>query len=410
MKKIIFSIAVLAIANGSMAQPNPSRIEKDIRFLSSDEMMGRFPGTAEEKKAAKYIAKEFKKLKLEPKGSDGYFQEFPFKSSKNPHANENEMDIRGNARNVVAYLDNGARYTIVVGAHYDHLGNGTAGHSLDANPENKIHNGADDNASGTAGVLELARYYSSNGLTEKHNFLFICFSAEEEGLLGSKFYTQQPSIDLNKVSVMINMDMIGRLNDSTKKMIISGVGTSPAIPEALATLQQEALSYKADSSGMGPSDHASFYLKEIPAIHFYTGGHSDYHRPSDDADKINYTGEEQVLNYIIKVINELDKTEKLKFTPTKQSSTGGSSSFKVTLGIIPDYAFDGKGIRLDGATDGKPAQKAGLKQGDIIVKMDDLFIENMQDYMKALSKFDKGQTIDLLIIRNGVEMKMPATF
>jgi hypothetical protein len=259
--------------------------------------------------------------------------------------------------------------------------------------------------------MELARYFATNNVTENHNFLFICFSAEEEGLLGSKYYTNNPSIVLNDVSLMINMDMIGRLNDSTKKIIISGVGTSPTWSNILANHQTNVITYKADSAGMGPSDHASFYLKNIPALHFYTGTHTDYHKPTDDANKINNIGEAYVLNFIISLLIDADKIEKLAFTPTKtNNSSSSSTSFKVTLGVIPDYAFDGKGLRLDGVSEGKAAQKAGLKQGDVIIMMDELAIENIQDYMKGLSKFSKGQTVQLKVNREGKVLIIPAIF
>lgn len=410
MKKIHFLLFIL-LGHVAIAQTDYTRIKKDIEYLSSDKLKGRFPGTKQELQAAKYIIKSFEKSGLSPKGDNGFLQQFPFKMSKNPHATDDQMESKGFAHNVIGYLDNGAKYTIVIGGHYDHLGMGLGGNSLDANPENKIHNGADDNASGTAGVMELARYFAGNGVKENHNFLFICFSGEEEGLLGSKYFTNNPTIVMNNVSFMINMDMVGRLNDSTKKIIISGVGTSPAWPQVLAKQSENIIKYKADSAGMGPSDHASFYLKNIPALHFYTGTHTDYHKPSDDAHKINNTGEALVLNLIVSIINEADKEEKLSFTPTKMNNASSSStSFKVTLGVIPDYAFDGKGLRLDGVSEGKPAQKAGLKQGDIIIMMDNLAIENIQDYMKGLSMFSKGQTVQLKINRNGEEISLPATF
>lgn len=411
MKKRYILLFIL-LGNVAFAQTDATRIAKDINYLSSDKLKGRFPGTKQELKAADYIIKSFKKSGLTPKGDNNTFlQAFPFKVSKNPHATDDQMVSKGYAHNVIGYLDNGAKYTIVIGAHYDHLGLGLGGNSLDPNPENKIHNGADDNASGTAGVMELARYFSSNNIKEKHNFLFICFSAEEEGLLGSKYFTNNPTIVINDISFMINMDMIGRLNDSTKKIIISGVGTSPSWSSVLANHQQNIIKYKADSAGMGPSDHASFYLKNIPALHFYTGTHTDYHKPSDDAHKINNTGEAYVLNFIVNIVKDADEIEKLSFTPTKTNNASSSStSFKVTLGVIPDYAFDGKGLRLDGVSEGKAAQKAGLKQGDVIIMMDDLAIENIQDYMKGLSKFSKGQTVQLKLVRDGKEMTLPATF
>jgi hypothetical protein len=410
--KNLYTLILILLTNLTFAQTDFKRIEKDINYLSSDKLKGRFPGTKQELKAADYIIKSFKKSGLKPKGDQNSFlQAFPFKVSKNPHATDDEMVSKGYAHNVVGYLDNGAKYTIVIGAHYDHLGLGLGGNSLDANPEYKIHNGADDNASGTAGVMELARYFATNNVTENHNFLFICFSAEEEGLLGSKYYTNNPSIVLNDVSLMINMDMIGRLNDSTKKIIISGVGTSPTWSNILANHQTNVITYKADSAGMGPSDHASFYLKNIPALHFYTGTHTDYHKPTDDANKINNIGEAYVLNFIISLLIDADKIEKLAFTPTKtNNSSSSSTSVKVTLGVIPDYAFDGKGLRLDGVSEGKAAQKAGLKQGDVIIMMDELAIENIQDYMKGLSKFSKGQTVQLKVNREGKVLIIPAIF
>ena len=402
---------LLLLSNFAFAQTDFNRVKKDIHFLSSDKLQGRFPGTKQELKAASYIAKSFAKLGLEPKGTEGYLQGFPFKISKNPHGSENDMDPKGTAHNVIGYLNNGAKYTIVIGGHYDHLGMGLGGNSLDANPENKVHNGADDNASGTAGVMELARYFANNGVKENHNFLFICFSGEEEGLLGSKYFTNNPTIEFSAINCMINMDMIGRLNDSTKKIIISGVGTSSTWGTALNSLSSNIIKYKADSAGMGPSDHASFYLKDVPVLHFYTGTHSDYHKPSDDANKINNQGEAYVLNFIVSLINTIDKEDKILFTPTKNNNASSSSaSFKVTLGVIPDYAFDASGLRLDGVSEGKSAQKAGLKQGDIITMMDELKIENIQDYMKGLSMFKKGQTVQLKINRAGKEIIIPATF
>lgn len=409
MKKIFF--ALLFVSSFTFAQTDMSRIKKDIVYFSSDKLKGRFPGTKYELKAAKYIAKEFKKNNLEPKGNgNSYLQAFPFKMSSNPHATDDQKVPKGVAHNVVGFLNNNAEYTIVIGGHYDHLGLGNGGNSLDANPNNKIHNGADDNASGTAGVLELARYFANNNIKEKHNYLFIAFSAEEEGLLGSKYFTNNPTVPLEKISFMINMDMIGRLNETTNKIVISGVGTSPSIPKALQAHENDIVKYKADSAGMGPSDHASFYLKNIPALHFYTGTHNDYHKPSDDADKINFKGEAHVLNYIIKITEELAKEDTLVFTSTKNNNASSSVSFKVTLGVIPDYAYDGRGLRLDGVTESKPAQKAGLKQGDIITMMNEFPIENIQDYMKSLSKFQKGQTIQVKLKRDNQDLVLPVTF
>ncbi|MDF0679171.1 MAG: M20/M25/M40 family metallo-hydrolase, partial [Nitrosomonas sp.] len=211
----------------------------------------------------------------------------------------------GTGHNIIGYIDNEASYTVIIGAHYDHLGLGENGNSLDANPQGKIHNGADDNASGTAGLIELARYFQKNKKKEKYNFLFISFSGEELGLFGSKYFTEHPTIDLQKVNYMINLDMVGRLDPATKALAVSGTGTSNVWETELKKITTE-LKIKTDSAGIGPSDHSSFYLKNIPVLHFFTGAHSDYHKPSDDWQKINYSGEKRVLELIIKLIEDLD--------------------------------------------------------------------------------------------------------
>ncbi|HZW64744.1 MAG TPA: M20/M25/M40 family metallo-hydrolase, partial [Hanamia sp.] len=199
------------------------------------------------------------------------------------------------AHNVIGYIDNGAPYTIILGAHYDHLGFGDDHNATDPGVH-EIHNGADDNASGTAAVLELAKMVKDSKLN-KNNFLFVCFSGEELGLLGSKYFTEHPGISLDAVNYMINMDMIGRLDDATKTLIIGGYGTSPEWSKILPE-KTKSLNVKFDSTGIGPSDHTSFYLKNIPVLFFFTGMQKDYHKATDDADKINYTGELRIIQYI----------------------------------------------------------------------------------------------------------------
>lgn len=408
MKKIILWFSFFLFSSPLFAQQiSEDNLKKHIKYLSSDELKGRGTGTPEELASANYIAKDFSKLKLEQKGNkDNYFYSFTFKKPKSPHDTVGGVVAEG--LNVAGYLNNEAEYTVVIGAHYDHLGEGKDHNSLDANPEGKIHNGADDNASGTAGVLELARYFSQNNRKEKFNFLFICFSGEELGLYGSKKYCENPTIDFSKVNYMINMDMIGRLADSTNKLIVYGVGTSADWVPVLDKMNA-GFSLKKDSAGIGPSDQTSFYLKHIPVLHFFTGQHSDYHKPSDDFEKVNFKGEKKVLDYIIKVIEETEKLPKMKFLETKNPDQG-KSSFKVTMGVMPDYTYDGKGLRIDGVTDGKPASKAGLLKGDIVTKMGDETIKDINDYMKALSKFKKGETADVVILREGKELIKKVTF
>ncbi|MBK5277388.1 MAG: M20/M25/M40 family metallo-hydrolase, partial [Bacteroidia bacterium] len=389
MKNGLIIIASLIFGTGCHAQQvDVDKIQTHIKILSSDSLNGRGTGTTGEKLAAGYIQSEFRKMGIEPKGDRlTYFQSFSFKSGMHGTGED------GIANNVVGFLDNNRSSTIIIGAHYDHLGNGNQGSSLDANPQDKIHNGADDNASGVAGVIELARYFISNEKKENYNFLFICFSGEELGLYGSKYFTEHPTIDLKKVNYMLNMDMIGRLDTATNGLAVSGTGTSAEWENLLNSLSTDELKIKTDSAGVGPSDHTSFYLKNIPVLHFFTGSHMDYHKPTDDWDKINYAGEVEVLNLIIKVIDQLDGLPKLTFLKTKNKTMNSARSFNVTLGIMPSYTSDVDGLKVDGVTEGKPAQKAGIESGDIIQQMGELPIKDIQAYMEALGKFEKGQTI-----------------
>ena len=408
MLKKIIPLALLVLCTKNFAQTiSVKDVKKNIAFLANDILKGRGTATADETLAANYIAATFKSLKLTPKGNNGFIYDFTFKTPATPHDTVGIGEEK-KSKDVVAFLNNKAKYTIVIGAHYDHLGLGLDHNSLDANPEGKIHNGADDNASGTAGVIELARYFATNKKKEKYNFLFICFSGEELGLIGSKKWCDKPTLSLDSINYMINMDMIGRLNDSTNKIIIYGVGTSPTwVP--LIDKMKSPLSVKKDSSGIGPSDQTSFYLKNLPVLHFFTGQHSDYHKPSDDAEKINYEGEKKVLEYIVKLIEETEAMPKLTFSKTKSPDTK-STGFKVTMGVMPDYVFEGKGMRIDGVSDNKPAFKAGLKQGDVVIKLGDDDVDSVQTYMKALSKFKKGDNTKVKVMRGKEELEMSITF
>lgn len=292
--------------------------------------------------------------------------------------------------NVIGYLNNNASNTVILGAHYDHLGYGEDGNSMVRNGEKQIHNGADDNASGTAALFELARLLKASK-NKNNNYVFIAFSGEELGLNGSKYFTENPTVGLQQVSYMINMDMVGRLNDSSKTLTVGGYGTSPVWGEVFNTLRKnKQLNIKFDSSGTGPSDHTSFYRKDIPVLFFFTGLHSDYHKPSDDADKINYNGELLIIRYIESIVTAPGTRGKLAFTKTREVQTSTSARFSVSMGIMPDYTFSGSGVRVDGVSDGRPAQKAGLKIGDVIVQLGDYNTSSMESYMQALSKFKKG--------------------
>jgi aminopeptidase YwaD len=297
--------------------------------------------------------------------------------------------------NVIGYIDNGAAKTIIIGAHFDHLGHGEDHNSLWTGAP-AIHHGADDNASGTAAVVELARMLRSSKL-KNNNYLFICFSGEELGLFGSKYFTGHPTIDLSSVNYMINSDMVGRFNDSTHFLTIGGYGTSPAWGIVLED-KTKYITVKFDSSGIGPSDHTSFYLKNIPVLFFFTGIHQDYHKPTDVVDKINFPGELTVIKYIYHVIDETNKLGKLAFTKTREPKMEGKR-FTVSLGIMPDYTFSGAGIRADGIIDGKIAQKAGIQAGDVIIKLGDNSFSDINQYMNVLSKYKKGDPTTVTVLR-----------
>lgn len=297
--------------------------------------------------------------------------------------------------NVVGFLDKGAANTIVIGAHFDHLGYGEDHNSLwTGKPE--IHNGADDNASGVATILELAKLLKASKFNH-NNYLFIGFSGEELGLYGSKYVVENSPVPVDKINYMINCDMVGRLNESTHSITVGGYGTSPVWGKILPE-KNKSLTIKFDSSGIGPSDHTSFYLKEIPVLFFFTGTHSDYHKPSDDIEKINYTGTYRIIQYIYDVIKKTNGMEKLAYSKTREPQMGGAR-FTVSLGVMPDYTFSGSGVHIDGIIDDRVAQKAGIKAGDIITRLGDFNVTDINSYMTALSKFKKGDATKVTIQR-----------
>lgn len=352
------------------------------------------------------------------------------------------------AWNVVGILDGSdptlKNETIVIGAHYDHLGHGGAG-SL-APREGEIHHGADDNASGTAGVLELARLFTEGRPRPRRTIVFIAFSGEEEGLLGSNYYVNHPIVPLANTVAMINMDMIGRLKD--KNLIVGGVGTAqewrPMI-EAQNLLESTTVTATAGTSsnrsprgfpmvvasngrpivtsdsakmfsltlnedGFGPSDHSSFYAKQIPVLFFWTGTHADYHKPSDTAEKINYDGEVGILKLAARLVHEIAASDKRPaYTVAKTESTGRSTGFRIYLGTIPNYADSKDGLLLDGVRDDSPAARAGLKAGDKVVKLAGRDLRNVYDYTYALGEMKAGQEYEVEVVRGGERLRFKIT-
>lgn len=411
MKKTIFAIILFTgIHLFSMAQVfDVEQIRKDVEYLADDRLQGRETGTKGEVKAAKYIAKRFKKLGIQAKGDDSYYQFFSFKPRpENPHQKVDTDTIDPiEGRNVVAYINNDAAQTVVIGAHYDHLGWGGEG-SLHSSGEKAIHNGADDNASGVAAMIALAEALKDG--PSSNNYLFIAFSGEEKGLWGSNYYSKNATIPVDNMNYMINMDMVGRLNEENT-LAINGTGTSPVWKDLISGHEMKKdMKVVESASGIGPSDHTSFYLQDIPVLHFFTGQHEDYHKPSDDADKVNYEGITEVATYIYKLIEEADDNGKLAFSKTKEEDNKNAPRFKVTLGVVPDYLFDGEGMRIDGIRKNKPAQKAGLLKGDVVIQLGDIKVKDMMSYMKALANFEEGQKTTVKVLRGEEEIEKELQF
>ncbi len=307
------------------------------------------------------------------------------------------------AHNVVAFIDNNAANTVVLGAHYDHLGLGEDKNALDTGMN--IHNGADDNASGTAALIELARLLKKSA-PQNNNYLFINFSGEELGLFGSKYWLEHPTVTINP-NYMINMDMVGRY-DTSHKLTIGGFGTSPTWGEVLPSLSTS-LIYKFDSTGSGPSDHASFYRANIPVLFFFTGSHPDYHKATDDWEKINYTAQRDIVKHIYQIIQAADSKGKLSFTKTAEPKIG-RASFSVSLGVIPDYGYGGTGVRIDGVSPGKLAEKIGLQAGDVLLQLGEFKFVDVMSYMQSLGKFKKGDKTKLRIKRKDEEKEFDIEF
>lgn len=406
-KKILIPIFFSLLMACQQEKQIQVTIEEDIAFLADDALRGRETGTPQEVAAAEYIQKRFEQMGLAPKGNRGtYFQTFTFKPKRDPHSQvqfgAGDSTITGT--NVIGHVDNGAAHTIIIGAHYDHLGMGGEG-SLYAEGE-AVHNGADDNASGVAILLQLAADLQKEMYTG-NNYLFMAFSGEEMGLLGSNYFSKNPTIDLSKATYMLNMDMVGRLRED-KTLSISGTGTSPIWNQVL-NASNTYFKLVLGESGVGPSDHTSFYLQDIPVLHFFTGQHEDYHKPSDDANKLNYEGMRQIKEYIEAVILELNDDPKLAFRKTKNESEE-VPRFKVALGVMPDYLFDGAGMRIDGVTEDRPAARAGLQKGDIVIQLGDSTVIDMMSYMRALSSFEEGDTTKVVVKRKDEEVSAEITF
>jgi Zn-dependent M28 family amino/carboxypeptidase len=332
-----------------------------------------------------------------------------------------EIDIQRvvkNVRNVAAYLPGETAEYVIIGAHYDHLGLGEQ-YSMAPDKAGTIHPGADDNASGTAGTIELARWFSKQP-KPKRGILFLCFAGEEMGLLGSEYYTEHPEIGLDKAAAMINMDMIGRLRNG--KLYIGGVASGVGLREMLdkITPQYQMTIDYSDTSGYGSSDHTSFTIKGVPVLFFFSGLHSDYHKPSDTWDKIDAEGAAKVLQLVAQTAGELQsepgRPQFVRVAPAHGSGAGPVSSssgggYGPYFGSIPDFGEGAKGVKFADVREGSPAAKAGFKAGDVMIEFDGKKIENLYDFTYALQAKKPGDEVAVKVLRGGapVEAKVLLT-
>ncbi|HZH35542.1 MAG TPA: M20/M25/M40 family metallo-hydrolase [Pyrinomonadaceae bacterium] len=444
---ILLFVSVPAQTTKRAPAPKPDaavqRLRGTVSYLASNKLEGRRSGTRGATAAAGFIASEFGKIGLQAgvalptqsaKPAKGFLQEFSLnvEGALNPAAAYNVIGVlQGND----FLLKNEA---IIIGAHYDHVGRGGKS-SLAANSA-EIHHGADDNASGVAGLLEIARTLKSEK-KNRRTIIFIAFGGEEEGLLGSRFYVNNPAFPLEKTVAMINLDMIGRLKEN--RLTIGGVGTASEWKNLIETknidtpnkaqpkaLSAPSASYKhegvigapinvsvnlplfsllLDEDGFGPSDHASFYAKQIPVLFFFSGSHADYHKPSDTAEKINYEGLKQITNFVAEIVRAVDRSDKRPtYIAAKASApTGGRMSFNVSLGTIPGYGENtNDGLLLEGVREDSPAAKAGIKAGDKIIRLAGKEIRNITDYTAVLSELKAGEEYEIEIRRGAEVLKL----
>lgn len=397
--------------NFGPAIADSTAIRADIAYLSNDRLEGRLTGTAGNDSAAAYIARRYQFLKLKAP-YPGYIQNFVARPAARAHTG----DTTGlKTQNVVAVLEGSDpalrnRY-IVIGAHFDHLGRSSQ-YAMDPSAGDAIRNGADDNASGTAAVMQLARMLSVS--RPKHSVVFVNFSGEEEGLLGSQYFVDNSPVPLDSMVAMFNFDMVGRLKDD--KLFVYGTGTAtelPAIVDSANLKIVPALSIQGGGDGFGSSDHSSFYAKNIPVLHFFTDSHDDYHRATDDVEKINAGGEARVVNLAFDMVKSLDnRPARLSFIrSTRPSRMGPSSSgSQAYLGSVPDMsAGTVPGLKLTGIRAGSPAEKGGLAAGDIIVEFGGATVTDIQSYSDALYSHKPGESVKVVFLRDGKRMETTVT-
>ena len=376
-----------------------------VRYLADDALQGRLAGSAGERCAADFIAARFRALGLQPAGAGRtFFQDVPLASAINPHA------TAATGRNVLALLegsDPAVRSEIVIiGAHYDHLGHGSFGSMTPG--DSAIHNGADDNASGVAAMLRAAALLSQ-GQRPARSILFMAFTGEESGLLGSAHFTRSPTIDLSKARAMINMDMVGRLGSAA--LIVNGVGTAPQWRGVLEPAAERlGLQLALKDEGWGPSDQTSFYAADIPVLHLFTNTHADYHKPSDDWQRVDAAGLEKVSQLVAAITRSVAApATTLSLVRTQRPAAPAAGGYGAYLGTVPDFAPVERGVLLGGVTGGSPAETAGMKKGDILIRLGAQDVKDLEGFTAALQAHKPGDTVEVVVLREGREVRLRAT-
>jgi hypothetical protein len=391
--------------------PTPIQPIDDIKYLSDDRLAGRMTGSPGADSAAAYLARRFKQVGLQP-AAGGWFQSFALAKEAPMAQHVRLAGLQG--KNVIGILPGRdpvlRNQTVIVGAHYDHLGLGEFG-SLDPDSTGRVHNGADDNASGTAMLIQIAARLQSS--PPARSVVFIGFSGEELGLLGSSFYVHQPIYPLASTIAMINLDMVGRLRN--KRLIVYGSRTAKEFPALLDSLNWYAgFDLKARGEGYGPSDQSSFYAAGRPVLHIFTDLHEDYHRTTDDWGKINLDGFNKVTDFTVGLVTALANratplTQNVATPTTSQEATSDAPGYGAYLGTVPDMSDSPGGVRLLGVRAGSPAEKAGLRGDDIITKIGNMDVPDLQAMTAALRSHEPGDTVDIVIRRGSQVTTLRAT-
>jgi len=403
----------LLAQSASVAPPSAARITQEIAWLADDAREGRGVNTAGLDQAADFIADAFAEIGLEPGGTDGYFQVFQLDPNSPALAH---TDFGGaTVKNVVGILRGSgalASEVVILGAHYDHLGRGDHGYEASSRDTAKvkgIQNGADDNASGTAALIEAGRSLAARTAPDRRTIVFVAFTAEELGAIGSAYYVEHPALPIDSTDVMLNFDMVGRLSGDS--LTIGGTGSAEELPAVLARANRKyRLNLGMQADPWGSSDHAVFYAKGIPVLHFYTQLHQDYHTSADDWDKINMAGVAEIVGFATDVAWDLaTRPEEVTYVAFERPAPPAGGK-RASLGTMPDMVSSGlEGMRVQGVREGTAAAEAGIKAGDIILKIGDVVVKDVYGLQEALTTYKTGETVTIVFLRDGQRMETKAT-